>query len=97
MFAGIELIIDIGNHIISKTFGEHAKSYSEIIEMLGKKEIVPKSFADDNKTMAKFRNLVAHDYDKLTPEGIYSNLQKAPNVFRQFAKYFIEFMEKQVK
>lgn len=97
MFVSIEFIVDIGNHIVTEVFQKQAKNYTEVIELLGTTGVVPEVFAQENKDMAKFRNVIAHDYGKLTAEGIYKNLQKAPDVFRQFAKYFVEFMEKQEK
>ena len=45
--------------------------------------------------MASFRNIIAHDYDKLDTSIAYEHLQKAPEIFRQFAKCFVEFMDKQ--
>ncbi|KKU70505.1 MAG: hypothetical protein UX94_C0005G0067 [Parcubacteria group bacterium GW2011_GWA2_47_21] len=95
MFVSIELITDIGNHIITEVFQKQAKNYKEIIELLGKTGVITEIFAKENEDMTKFRNLIAHDYEKITPEGIYENLQKAPDVFREFAKYFVEFMDKQ--
>lgn len=95
MFTSIEMITDIGNHIITEVFQKQAKNYKEIIVLLGDTGVVPVGFSKENEDMTKFRNLVAHDYHKITPEGIYENLQKAPDIFRAFAKYFVEFMEKQ--
>ena len=95
MFTGIEMVTDIGNHIITEVFQKQAKTYAEIIELLGKTGVIPEMFAKENEAMTKFCNLVAHDYDKITPEGVYEHLQKAPDIFRAFAKYFVEFMEKQ--
>lgn len=97
LFTSIEMITDIGNHIITEIFQKQAKNYKEIILLLGETGVIPEKFAKDNEEMTSFRNLVAHDYDKITPEGVYENLQKAPDIFRQFAKYFVEFMEKQDK
>ena len=94
MFTGIEMIIDIGNHIITEMFQKQAKTYAEVITLLGETGVIPKTFAKENETMPKFRNLVAHDYDKITPEGVYENLQKAPDIFRQFAKHFVEFLDR---
>lgn len=94
LFISIELITDIGNHIITEVFQKQAKNYKEIIALLGETGVVSSVFAKENEDMTKFRNLVAHDYGKLTPEGVYENLQKAPDIFRQFAKRFVEFMEK---
>lgn len=95
LFVSIEMITDIGNHIITEVFQRQAKTYKEIILLLAETGVIPLAFAKENENMTKFRNLVAHDYDKITPEGVYENLQKAPDIFRQFAKYFVEFMEKQ--
>ncbi len=97
MFTAIEMILDIGNHIIAEVFQKQAKNYAEVVELLGVTGVVPEAFAKENADMTKFRNLVAHDYDKITPEGVFGNLQKAPDIFRAFAKYFVEFMEKQEK
>ena len=95
LFTSIEMITDIGNHIITEVFQKQAKDYKEIIFLLGETGVVPKKFAKENEDMTKFRNLIAHDYEKITPDGVYENLQKAPDIFRQFARYFVEFMDKQ--
>lgn len=95
LLTSIEMITDIGNHIITEVFQKQAKSYKDIILLLGETGVVPERFAKENEEMTSFRNLVAHDYDKITPEGVYENLQKAPDIFREFAKYFVEFIEKQ--
>lgn len=91
---GIEIIVDIGNHILSEVFQVHPKEYKEIIEVLGECEVVPKDFTRDNIDMAKFRNLLIHDYIKVDLNKVYQNLQKAPEVFRKFAKYFQGFLDK---
>jgi len=91
---GIEVIIDIGNHILTEVFQEHADSYEEIILKLGETKVIAENFAKDNADMAKFRNLLIHEYIKVNMETVYENLQEAPNIFRKFAKYYLEFLEK---
>ncbi len=34
------------------------------------------------------------DYDKIDEAVVYEYIQKAPDIFRQFAKYFVEFLDK---
>jgi len=94
LFTSIEMITDIGNHIITEIFQKQAKTYAEIIKLLGENGVIPETFAKENEGMTKFRNLIAHDYDKITPEDVYKDLQTAPDIFRQFAKYFVEFLDK---
>lgn len=91
---GIEIIIDVGNHILTEAFQEHADSYEEIILKLGEVKVVPEDFAKDNADMAKFRNLLIHEYIKVNMKIVYKNLQEAPDIFRKFAKYYLEFLEK---
>lgn len=95
LILGIEIIVDIGNHILAEKYQVHPKEYKEVIEALGEYEIIPGDLARENVEMAKFRNLIIHQYGKVDMELVYQNLQKAPDIFRQFAKYFVEFLEKQ--
>lgn len=93
MIIGVEVIIDIGMHILSAIYHTTAREYKEVIEKLGEYEIVPEEFAKENANMAKFRNLVVHEYGAVKLDQVYENLQKAPDIFRQFAKYYVEFLE----
>ncbi|MEK7553284.1 MAG: HepT-like ribonuclease domain-containing protein [Patescibacteria group bacterium] len=93
LILGIEIIIDIGNHILSEIFEVHPKEYKEVIECLGKYEIVPKEFSQENIDMTKFRNLIVHQYGEVDMKEVYQHLQKAPDIFRQFAKYYLEFLK----
>jgi len=50
----IEVIVDIGHHLLSELYHIHPKEYKDIIEALGEYEIVPGKFAKENVEMAKF-------------------------------------------
>lgn len=91
---GIEAICDIGAHILSKYYGESYGSYKDIIQGLGKFEIVSHNLAKDSEEMPDFRNVLIHVYTEIDSEEVYTNLQKAPEEFTKFAKYFLKFLEK---
>lgn len=95
LILGIEVVVDIGNHILSEKYQARSKEYKEVIENLGEYEIAPKDFAKENADMAKFRNLIVHRYGDVDMKLVYEYLQKAPEIFRAFAKYYIEFLEKE--
>jgi len=92
----------MANIILAETDAEYEKAltyynsgkYKEAIEKLGEYEVVPEKFAKENADMAKFRNLLVHEYGIVDLEQVYNNLQKAPDIFRQFAEYYIDFLEK---
>jgi len=94
LIIGIEVIVDIGNHILSEVFQIKAEDYSAVIKKLGQTKIIPEKFVEDNRDMAKFRNLLVHEYGQVDLEKVYEHLQKAPGIFRQFARYFMDFLEK---
>lgn len=94
LLIGIELIVDIGNHILSEEFQKTGKSYKDVIIYLGETKIVPQAFAEENAEMADFRNKLVHDYDRIDSQKVFDYLQKAPDVFRAFAKAYVEFLEK---
>ena len=91
---GIEIITDIGNHLLNEIFQAHPKDYQEIILMLGKHRVVPEELAKENADMAKFRNLLIHEYINIDLRKVYANLRKAPDIFREFAAAFSDFLEK---
>ena len=94
LIISIELIVDIGNHILTEAFQRPAKTYRDVIIELGKAGVFPVEFSERNEFMADFRNKLIHDYDRVNLEKVYEILQKAPDVFREFAKYFVDFLEK---
>ena len=94
LIIGIELIIDIGNHILTEVFQKPARTYRDVIVYLGELGVIQDDFAQENKAMADFRNKLIHDYDRVELGKVYEYSQKASDVFRDFAKYYIEFLEK---
>ena len=95
LIIGIEIIVDIGSHILNELYQIRPKEYHEVITALGEQEIISKEFALRNSDMPKFRNFVIHQYEDVDMKQVYIYLQKAPDVFRKFAAYFINFLEKQ--
>lgn len=58
----IEIIIDIGSHILAEKFSVNPKTYADVILALGDKNIVNSKFAEEQAEMAKFRNMLVHYY-----------------------------------
>lgn len=88
----IEIIIDIGNHILSEEFAVTAENYADVIQQLGRAGVIPKKFADENEEMAKFRNKIIHIYAEINMKEVYEHLQKAPSIFQKFANHLLKFI-----
>jgi len=93
MVLGVEVVVDIGNHLLAEVFQIRAESYAGVIEKLAEARVISEEFASQNVKMAKFRNLIIHEYGHIDLEKVYNFLQKAPDIFREFARCFQEFME----
>ena len=87
----IEIILDIGNHILAENFNKPGVSYADIILNLGEKGVIDNEFAKENEKMGDFRNKIIHDYDRIDDKLAYDYAQKAPVIFKTFSKFFIDF------
>jgi uncharacterized protein YutE (UPF0331/DUF86 family) len=86
----VESVLDIGSHIISDQRLGNPKFNSEIIEILAENEII-KENVDSYIKIAKFRNVIVHDYAEIDPEIllmiIKENLNDLKAIFRWYRDY----------
>jgi uncharacterized protein YutE (UPF0331/DUF86 family) len=91
----IECTLDIGNYIISLKQFRCPKDYREIFTILGKQKILPKELVNELEKMAQFRNRLVHVYWDLDHKFVHKILQTSLNDFNEFAKYIVDFIEKE--
>jgi len=86
----VEAILDIGSHIISDERLGNPKYNSDIIEILAKNNII-KENVDSYIKMAKFRNIIVHDYAEIDPEILLSiiknNITDLKAIFKWYRDY----------
>lgn len=87
----IQLVLDVGGHILSEE-GVTVESYSEIIEELGRQDILPRKFAKNIKGMAGFRNILVHDYLEVDLKLLVKLVNNNLSDFRKFAQYILEYV-----
>jgi uncharacterized protein YutE (UPF0331/DUF86 family) len=92
LLLAIECILDIGSHIIAEEKLGRPKDYTEIIDILGEQNIIPKEFASQIRGIAGFRNILVHGYIEVDIDKVYEYLQKAPEQFDQFRSYIGRFL-----
>ncbi|MEO0096227.1 MAG: DUF86 domain-containing protein [candidate division WOR-3 bacterium] len=88
----IEGCLDIGNYIIGLIGAKSPDTYVQIVEILGEEKVIPRDFLETAKNMARFRNIIVHDYLYLDLQKVYSFLLKL-NDIRQFLRYLVEYLE----
>jgi uncharacterized protein YutE (UPF0331/DUF86 family) len=93
----IQIILDIGAHILAEEFHENPESYAAVIVSLGKHGVVSVAFAEEQEEMARFRNILVHGYDTVDQEKVVTYGRVAPSVFRAFGQAYVDFIEKRKK
>lgn len=94
----LEVVFDIGGHIISRFLyspGQRPKEYKEITIALGEKKIVDEKFACEVLTkMAGYRNRLVHFYHEVTKEELYDIITDKLKDLEFFAKSIVMVLEK---
>ncbi len=89
----IEIVINVGSHIIAACGWESPNRHQDVLEILAKNEVLPQEFAQRLNGIAGFRNILVHEYIGIDHRTVYDILQTRLDDFEQFAQYVIDFIE----
>jgi uncharacterized protein YutE (UPF0331/DUF86 family) len=90
----LESALDIGEIIISMKDLEKPEDYKEIIEILGRENILPREFAKKFAPAAGFRNILVHKYTDVDIDELYEHLEHDLTDFDFFADCIARFVKK---
>lgn len=82
----IESIFDIANHVIAFNNWREPDNYRDIFTILHEHNVVSTELLTPLQTMASFRNLLVHRYDKVDDEIVFG-------IFQRRLQTFISFIE----
>lgn len=91
----IKVVIDVGNNMLASIGENQIEDYADIIDKLGKFEIIPVDFAKKIKGMAGLRNILVHEYGIIDIKKIYDILQNNLGDFEDFIFYIKKYLEKE--
>jgi uncharacterized protein YutE (UPF0331/DUF86 family) len=89
----IETCLDISGHIISDEKWRVPESYADVFHILIENRMLDKSRLDAFTIMAKFRNIVVHDYEKIDPEIVIGILRRNLEDFENFKESVIRYLK----
>jgi uncharacterized protein YutE (UPF0331/DUF86 family) len=92
LYEAVMDVIRTGQHIISAQQLEKPKSYKDVVRILGENKIIPGQLAERIQKMGGFRVILAHEYNKVTPEKIYE-LHLRTQDFKDFIYHITKFLE----
>lgn len=89
----IELCVDIANHIISDRRLRVPVTYADTFKVLSEAGLIDQNLYNTMEKMAKFRNIVVHNYDRIDQSIVVMILRKNLDSFLAFREQIIQLMK----
>jgi len=86
--------IDLAGHILSADYTRRVDDYHAAILALGGEGVLPKEFAQRFADLARFRNVLVHEYLVVDPAKVYQFLQTGLDDFRMYIEFVSEYLKK---
>jgi uncharacterized protein YutE (UPF0331/DUF86 family) len=90
-----ESCIDIAAHIISRKGLREPKDNKDLFVILFENSIISEQAHNTMIKMARFRNIIVHDYARIDPEIVLGILKRDVNDLKHFAQEIIHYLETQ--
>ncbi len=71
----IEACVDIAAHVIADRGLPVPATYAEVFDVLGQARLIPAGLRDAMVRMARFRNVIVHEYTRIDPEIVVQILR----------------------
>lgn len=89
----IESCVDIANRIISDSGMRPPKTYADTFRVLSENGIIATNLFTVLEKMAKFRNIVVHQYEEVDAEIVMVILEKHLRDFEEFKKTILAYIK----
>jgi uncharacterized protein YutE (UPF0331/DUF86 family) len=88
----VEVCMDIADHIISDQGMRLPTGYADTFEVLAENKVISRKLSGTMQKMAKFRNVIVHQYGKIDPAIVVSILRKNLSDFEKYKKFIIKHL-----
>ena len=89
----IQSCIDIGARIIATKKFRGADDYCDIFEVLKNEDVIDNELCKKMIDLARFRNILVHEYFRIDPEKVYLHLQENLNVLKEFLITIVKYLD----
>ncbi len=93
----LETFLSIGDMIISEFKLRKPDTYGDIPKILHESKIIDATLSEKLVDLAKFRNVLVHEYLYLDRERVYEHLQTDPGIIKEFINKIKKFIKKSEK
>jgi uncharacterized protein YutE (UPF0331/DUF86 family) len=89
----VQNCIDVGSHIFSELDLGTPGTYNEIFYVLVERKVITKPMLAKLVQMIGLRNRIAHDYEDISNDKIYSILKRNLSDFELFIKQIVKYLK----
>ncbi len=86
LYLAVQATIDLAEAVISYKGFRKPTTMSEAFDILNEERIIPAKLTGELVKMVGFRNIIAHDYEKIDYKVVYNVLQKGRKDIESFLK-----------
>lgn len=88
----IQVVLDVGNHILVSLDEHRIEEYVDVIDKLGERGVIPEDFARQIRKMASFRNLLVHEYAEIDLAIVHGILENQLGDFERFIQHIQKYL-----
>ena len=88
----VEICLDVANHVISDKGYRRPVGYADHFTVLRENGVLNARLTARMAKMAKFRNLIVHNYDRIDAAIVVGILKKHLSDFEAFPKAVVDFL-----
>ena len=88
----IEVCLDIANHLISDEEMRLPTGYADTFKVLLENKVITRTLFESLERMAKFRNVVVHQYETIDPAIVISILHRNLGDFEKYKRAIIRYL-----
>jgi uncharacterized protein YutE (UPF0331/DUF86 family) len=89
----VEICLDIGRRLIALDGFRYPEDNQDVFRVLYEEKVVSSKLLATLIDMARFRNLVVHDYARIDNAKVYAILKKRLGDFDAFARAIVDYLE----
>jgi uncharacterized protein YutE (UPF0331/DUF86 family) len=91
----IEACLDIGRRLIAVEGFRYPEDNKDVFQILVEERVVPRQLLPTLIDMARFRNLIVHDYARIDDARVYGMLKKRLDDFDAYARAVAAYLERE--
>ena len=91
----IESSLDIAGHIIAAKGFRRPRDYKDIFKVLREENIIDEKLSVRLQEMAKFRNLLVHQYSVIENQRVHEILREDVNDIKEYVKHVLVYVKNQ--